>query len=368
MVEPLDRLRLSDQLKKLRERQGLADEGRLARTAPLLLQLAERVLDLAGAEERAIIPQALRLLEDALHDLSPASQEILKAGLNWDRDPMSKRKEGRLRALADRWEYNESRPIEERERELYLPLADALLEQVSIMRRRKAHEAMVDGDGDQTAATLFVAKTFGHCFRIFSPISGVGYDLEAYLIYRWRNPAASPDILLDTAIWQYARMLRRVDEFVVSDLGGNWIASDADTETEIVTHLDMLQRLLPFSDQDCSSLRIALVQAPEQEFQPFRANLRQAKLDRRFRQRLKNWVQKCDCNVRRPKKKCEPHQAIGAAREFCILIEREWYRLSNWYHLPAGAVSAERNKVIDYFLRADPENYNLAHLDRSDTP
>lgn len=80
--EPFDREELAHQLRKLRERDGLADEGRLAREAPLLLRLTDRLLELEGAQEQALTPRALRLIEDALYHFSPGSRELLETGLN----------------------------------------------------------------------------------------------------------------------------------------------------------------------------------------------------------------------------------------------------------------------------------------------
>ena len=144
------------------------------------------------------------------------------------------------------------------------------------------------------------------------------------------------------------------------------VASSPDVEADIVTQFDIAQRRLPFSDWDDSQVRIALRQAADSEFVPFIANLRAARLHSRYRRRVKTWVLRCDCNLRRPKRQCEPHQVIGATRRFTVLIDQEWYRLAQWYHLPPDTVSAEREDVLHYFLRADPENYDLARLDRSD--
>lgn len=364
MREGVDRSELAAQLQKMRERDGLADEGRLVRESPLLLRLAERLLDFEGSEERPVVPRARQLLDDALHTLAPVSQDILRAGLNWKKEP--KGKDQRLTELAAEWHYSEARPLLDRERGLYLPLADALLETVEIARSRRAHQALARGDGDQAAAALFVAEQFRYYYRIFTPMGGVGSDLQAYLAFRARDPQGRlPDSLLDAALWHYAHWRLAVENFI-ADLGGNWIASAPDVEADIVAQFDIAQRRLPFSDWDDSQLRIALRQAADSEFVPFIANLRAARLHARYRRRLKTWVLRCDCSLRRPKRQCEPHQVIGATRRFTVLIDQEWYRLAQWYHLPPDTVSAEREDVLHYFLHAEPDNYDLARLDRSE--
>ena len=371
MRTPIDRHALAAQLQKLGHRGGLAEEERIEREAPLLLTLTERLLDLDAdldsriePEMHPVIPHALKLLEDALHNFSPASQDLLRAGLNLDRRSGTT-KDRRIGGLAEQRHMTSSSLIE-RERGLYQPLADFLLEEVAVVRSRRAHEAMASGDGDQVAATLFVAKQFQYYYRVFTPMGAVGSGLVEYLIRRYREPDMPPtNEILDDAIWYYAQWQLAVTRFI-ADLGGNWIASTPDAEADIVELLTVAERRLPFGDWDASLLRLALLEAQHGERVTFERHLQQGKLRLRFRRRLRTWIERCDCNLRRPKlKTCEPHQAITAMEQFTILIDREWYRLAKWYHLPPETVSAERDDVKHYFLHADPENYDLARLDRA---
>jgi hypothetical protein len=368
---PIDRQELAAQLQKLGHRGGLAEEERIKREAPLLLTLTERLLDLDAdpsiqiePEMHPVTPHVLKLLEDALHNFSPTSGALLRAGLNLDRRSDTT-KDQRISELA-RQRLTTTSHFLERERGLYLPLADFLLEEVAIVRSRRAHEALARGDGDQSAAALFVAKQFQYYYRVFTPMGAVGSDLIEYLIRRNREPDMPPtNEILDDAIWYYAQWQLAVTRFI-ADLGGNWIASTPDAEADIVERLADAERLLPFGDWDASLLRLALLKAAHGERVTFERHLQQDKLRLRFRRRLRTWVERCDCNLRRPKlKTCEPHQAITAMEQFTILIDREWYRLATWYHLPPETVSAERNNVKHYFLHADPENYDLARLDRA---
>jgi hypothetical protein len=360
---PIDRDELAHQLRKLREREALADEGRLAREAPLLLTLTGRLLDREGAAEHALTPRALQLVEDAVHHFSPDSQRLLHAGLNLGRTSGTTL-ESRLRELAEELYYADGRHLADRERGLYAPLADYLLEEVDLVRTRRAHEALARGDGDQNAAALFVAEQFRYYYRVFTPMGAVGADLNAYLIYRHRdpNPDHRPTELIDAALYRYAQWQLAIERFV-RDLGGNWIASTPDTEADLVAALDTAQRRLPFGDRDDSLLRLSLLDAPHGERVTFERHLRSGNLYYRFHRRLKRWVERCDCNPRRPKRACEPHQVIRATRQFTILVDQEWYRLAKWYELPPDTVSAERDDVLHYFLHADPENYDLGRLD-----
>jgi hypothetical protein len=354
---------LAQELRKLREREGLADEGRLARESPLLLKLTDRLLVLEGAAERARTPRAFELLKVAVHNFSPDSQRILRAGLNLGRTSGTSL-EQRLWVVAAELSYADVRWLADRERRLYAPLADYVLEEVDLVRTRRAHEALARGDGDQTAAALFIAEQFRSYYRVFTPMGAVGADLNAYLILRHRhpNPEPRPSELIDAALYRYAQW-RLALERCVRDLGGNWIASTPDTEADMVAALDIAQRRLPFGDWDDSLLRLALLEAPHGEWVTFERHLRAGKLYQRFHRRLQRWVERCDCNPRRPKRACEPHQVIRAIRQFTVLVDREWYRFAKWYELPPRTVSAERDDVLHYFLHADPENYDLARLD-----
>jgi hypothetical protein len=198
------------------------------------------------------------------------------------------------------------------------------------------------------------------------PSNSIGWSLDkphhpsSEGIYPYPTPLTPQFHRWIQAQWQLA-----VTRFI-ADLGGNWIASTPEAEADIVGFLNIAEILLPFGDWDASLLRMALLEAAHGERVTFEKHLQRGKLRLRFRRRLRTWVERCDCNLRRPKlKSCEPHQAITAMEKFTILIDREWYRLAKWYHLPPETVSAERDDVKHYFLHADPENYDLARLDRA---
>lgn len=158
MRTPIDRRELAAQLQKLGQRGGLADEWRLEREAPLLLKLTERLLDLVSQpgddtrpeepaeeqqlkpDERPVTVRALQLLGDVLPNFSPTSGALLRAGLNLDR-LSDTTKDQRIVELAQE-RYLPPSQLLERERGLYQPLADFLLEEVAIVRSRRAHEAM----------------------------------------------------------------------------------------------------------------------------------------------------------------------------------------------------------------------------------
>lgn len=177
----------------------------------------------------------------------------------------------------------DTRHLADRERGLYAPLADYLLEELDIVRTRRAHEALARGDGDQTAAALFVAEQFRYYYRVFTPMRAAGANLNAYLILRHRdpNPAHRTDEHIDAATCHYAMWQLALDRFV-RDLDGNWIASTPDTEADIVEALDIAQRRMPFSDWDASLLRLALLEAPHEERATFEENLRTGGLYNRF--------------------------------------------------------------------------------------
>jgi hypothetical protein len=263
----------------------------------------------------------------------------------------------RLRRYAEDHERAELGPILLHERKLYGPLADFILEEVAISQARATHRAMANGEGDATAASLFIAEQFKHYFRIFDPVGAVGADLNAYLIRRWREPEKNVDQYLLNILWRWGLWEVALSRFV-SELGGNWIASSAEQEGAMVDAEYTARLLLPFSDQEASALRVAMATAGA-ELDPLVAALGKRKVNL-WTRRLGEWANRCDCNPRRPKKKCEPHRLIKHCQDFTIIVEREWYRLSDWYQLPPENVPIARDISGDYFLTAPTEAYDLS--------
>jgi hypothetical protein len=349
-----DRQELARQLRGFRKRRGLADETRILRVAPLLVTLAQRSLELEGIPSGPLMPRCVQLIKDALRGLSPDSRELLSLGLNLERS--AKNLDERLRKYAEDHNLAELGPILLRERNLYAPLADFILEEVAISQARASHRAMAAGEGDATAAALFVAEQFKHYFRIFSPVNAVGADLNVYLIRRWREPDVNVDKYLLNLLWRWGQWELALSRFV-SELGGNWIASSAEQEEAMVTAEYTARLLLPFGDQEASELRVAMVSAGG-ELGPLVKVLGKRKVNL-WTHRLSEWASTCDCNPRRPKKKCEPHGLIKHCQDFTITVEREWYRLSAWYQLPPQHVSIDRDISGDYYLTAPKKSYDL---------
>jgi len=358
--QAIDRQRLARQLQKLHERNGLADEGRLERAAPLLLDAARQLLLMEGATEDTVTPRALRLLQDAIHNFAPMSQELLTAGLNLVHKSETSLQR-RISDVAESHNYSESDPLEERERGLYQPLADFVLEELQLTSARKTHEALARGEGDATAAALLIAEHYKYYYRVFTPLGAVGNDLNAYLIRRWREPDKRVLATLRTLLWHYTQWQLALDR-LVEDLGGNWLASTPEAESELVNSEYEARVLLPIGEHDESTLRLALRRAEAPELEAFESELSKAFRTRLVR-RLETWADRCDCNPRRPKRSCEPHRTVKACRTFMTTLEREWYRLGQWYHLSPETVASERDVSGHYFLHANPENYDLGRLD-----
>ncbi len=172
-VRDAEQAELAQQLRKLRQRRGLGDETRVATHAPMLLQLAQRCMDLEHGEQSPLLPRALQLVQDGLWACAPGSRELLEDGLNLVRIEDST-KEERLMDYVVRNSLAEVEPVLKREDKLYEVLAAFILEEVALSRARATHWAMANGSGDATAAALFIAEQFKHYFRVFAQMSGVG--------------------------------------------------------------------------------------------------------------------------------------------------------------------------------------------------
>ncbi|MFL6139631.1 MAG: hypothetical protein ACJ74O_17780 [Frankiaceae bacterium] len=361
--ESIPRDELARQLGRLRERDGLADEGRLERYAPLLLEAARHLLALEGETQEALTPRAMRLVHDAARGLAPQSQQIVAAAFNFTREAGSSL-ERRLGALARELHYSDPRHLADRERSLHLPLADHVLQELRVAQNYATHRALARGDGDATAAALLVVEQFRSYFRIYTPLGAISWDLTAWLGRRKRQPdRPPPDEYLDDIVYSRAMAEAALDAFI-RDLGGIWMMADPNAETTVSRLLDQARRLVPFSEWDNALLTLALSRAPNENRVAFEGQLREHRLGGRYRRRLGNWLSHCDCNLNRPKKKCEPHQAIQAIETFCNTIDQEWYRLATWYHLPPASLPGDRNPPLEYFRGANPADFDLGQLDR----
>ncbi len=360
-----DRDLLARQLQQLSQRDGLGDESRYARFAPALLTVAESVLTLEEEGVKGLVPRARELLADALASMSGASQRRLRAGLNWEGREQSSHG-ARMRQLAVDEHISDAPALAEQERSLYVPLADFILEQLAVARARAAWRKVLEaGPGAQETAR-FVTEQFTYYYRIFTPLAATGADIEAFLIRQARDRSDQPRDLLLAALWHFAWWLAELEDFV-RVRGGNWVASTPDAEAELVAHESQSRLLLPVSEIETSLLRLSLARAERGEEVPFLAELRRTRRLQPLVNGLAKWTALCTCNPRRPRlRTCEPHQFVHATEAFAVAVEREWYRMAKWYHLPPSIVSAEHNIIGDYYLNADRNAYDLSRLRADD--
>jgi hypothetical protein len=224
-------------------------------------------------------------------------------------------------------------------------------------------------------------ELFRAYYRIWSPISGLANDLNAYRStlleearpYDRRFGTRGPDDrgysqeeqaegYARFALYHYAHFEWQLRRFQ-AEHGGLWLLSDADTELAV---RDAVYRIgwhvQPFNERDESFLRTLIDEAPNQELHPFLTRLADVELGQNLHRQWQEWVATCDCawlpdevpdselfatssNVPGISSECQVHQVVGSCALYCRLVDEDWLKIADWYQLDAPAhksVTAER--------------------------
>ena len=216
-------------------------------------------------------------------------------------------------------------------------------------------------------------ERFETYYGLWTPIYGLANDLTAYratlleLDRPWdREPCPEdPDAYTQEeqaagyasyALFFYAEQLVLLERFITK-FGGLWLLSDKQAETDASDAVARIRLASPFNEEDDSYLR-TLYGEVEGEVCRFRAREHELPLQP-LHELWQRFVSTCTCEwsgepdrgyfvTHRSQKKvrdeCQAHAIITAANDYCLIIDDEWDRLADWYHIgeprPTG-VSAE---------------------------
>jgi len=209
---------------------------------------------------------------------------------------------------------------------------------------------------------------FAAYYRIWSPVSGLGNDLTAY-----RSTLLEADALWDRrfgtkgpddpgyskdeqaegyatfALYHYGHFeweLRQFDTL----FGGHWLLSDADAEQQLADAVYRIRWHSPWNERDMSYLRTLVSEAPEQEMHGFIERLRATQLGRTTEEEWNEWTATCSCTwpfSEEPRdahfptssqhegisENCELHNLVRACGDYLDLVDENWKRLADWYHI-----------------------------------
>lgn len=204
--------------------------------------------------------------------------------------------------------------------------------------------------------------------RLWTPIYALGADLTAArstLLEAGRPYDRAPGTLGSNdagytqeeqadgyakfALFRYAWYQWELQQFMVRH-GGLWLFSSGEAEVAASDAVYQIGwHVTPLNERDDSWLRQAIETSPGHEMHPFLTNLTKTKFGRTTFQEWREWVLSCSCKWQESDNDaiyfptpesddgiapgCEVHQVVLACNNYCDLIDREWRKIADWYHL-----------------------------------
>ena len=265
--------------------------------------------------------------------------------------------------------------------DLVSDVASQVLALIADQRRRVVRTQLERRHPAESRLAVEWVERFEAYYRMWTPIYSLAADLTAYRATLLepdrpydREPGTNgPEDLGYTQEFQaegYARFaLFGYSSFeweqrqFMTRYGGLWLLSSHEAET---TAEDSLYRIWwhinPLNERDQSWLRGAIQDSRGQEMHGFLQLIKNTSIGNRIHDEWQEWVATCHCTwdlttsfeqerfptaLHRPSinEECQVHQVVAACETYCDLVENEWGRIADWYHLgssPARGVSAER--------------------------
>lgn len=221
----------------------------------------------------------------------------------------------------------------------------------------------------ESAMAVEWLRRFEAYYRIWAPVSGLGNDLTAYrstLIehgrpYDRRFGTRAPEDegysqeeqaegYARFALYHYARFEWEVRQFVTSS-GGLWLLSEAGAEQALSDAVYRIAFHTPWNERDQSYLRSLIAETPGQELHGFLEHFAATELGRTTHNEWQEWVVTCNCHWEITAAgdehfptsakhqgidpSCEVHKTIAACGEYCELVDIDWRKVADWYHLDA---------------------------------
>lgn len=249
-------------------------------------------------------------------------------------------------------------------------------------RQREERDRMAAAHPAESAMAVQWIDRFQAYYRLWSPIYGLAADLTAYRATLLEEPrpydrrygtdsADDPGYSQEEQAEGYARFALHHYAHVEWDLrrfgvlyGGLWMLSEPDIEAAVS---DAVYRIAwhvnPFNERDQSYLRTVIDETPNQELHGFLERLSSTEVGQETHREWQDWCATCECawapgadsgsdyfptarNQRGISEECQVHQVIDACGLYCNLIDEDWRKIADWYHLKGDEItkgaSAER--------------------------
>jgi hypothetical protein len=216
------------------------------------------------------------------------------------------------------------------------PLIEAVADEIyaidSAWRLRQSHRDSGEQTQAETRAGIDWLERHQAYRRVWTPIAALRDDLVV-LLQLLRSDAEWADIAdrVMNQLWRYAQFLRELDHFV-HDYGGLWILADVESEVAAADAIRRIAWHVPYGEADNSWLRLTLGETPAEELDVFIDRVYPVERGKEMMTVWLDWTKTCNCELDAPDpNRCEPHRWMSACDEFIRLIDKDWYRVADYY-------------------------------------
>jgi hypothetical protein len=247
-------------------------------------------------------------------------------------------------------------------------IADQVLALVHEHEMRSTHEQLSRRHPAESRLAVEWVQRFEAYYRIWTPVFALGADLTAYrgtMLEEDRPYGGNGDVgphgemytqemqaegYAQSAIYYYARFAWELAQFMTRH-GGLWLLSDGETETAVTDAVYAIAwHITPLNERDESFLRSVLQDTRGQEMHGFLQLLGRTDIGQETYAEWLDWLGSCQCkweggetteaehfptrtNHEGILGTCQVHRVIEACGTYCDLIDRDWRRIADWYHL-----------------------------------
>jgi hypothetical protein len=333
---------------------------------PILGTLARQVLGDDSLEPPVAVEQLLRCAVEKLGGGSYGDAAAYAFGLETGTRGFGPRK--RQEGAADSLEMSAETFRTRHQTPLVSDVADQMLALLAEHKLREARREMERRHPAESRLAVQWVERFEAYYRIWTPAYALGADLTAFrstLLEEDRlydgaeepGPGGEPytqegqaDGYAQYALYRYAEFEWELRQFMTRH-GGMWLLSDDSAETAVVDAVYRVSwHVTPFNERDRSFLRGVLQDVRDREMHGFLQNLARSDIGRATYIEWMDWLKDCACRWSEPSvpdpehfrthrhqagiaRECQVHRVIEACGDYCDLIDQEWRKIADWYHL-----------------------------------
>jgi hypothetical protein len=342
-------------------------------TLPALTEAARQVADEPDAEPQVLIEQLLRRAVEQLGGGAQGEAAAVLFGLEGGTRGLAAA--DRRRQAADCFGRTFSTFRQRYEPDVVNDVALAIQQLVVAARMRVAHSQLERRHPAESRLAVAWVERFEAYYRIWTPVMALGGDLTAYratLLETDRpydrapgidgpdDPGYSQELQAEgyarDALYHYACFEWELKQFI-QRYGGLWLLSDATIETAVSDAVYRISwHVTPFNERDQSWLRGTIADSRGGEVHYFLNLLARTSIGQATHREWQEWVATCQCRweevpdanheaTERPEyfptsahhpgieASCQVHQVITACGRYADLIDLDWHKIADWYHL-----------------------------------